>query len=76
MLGILSSAQSTSGIALPTQTGRSQASNQGNGLSFMEKAAATAVGWPKRIFLPADLGNHLDGLQGDRRPDSVTVYKK
>ena len=63
-------------IALSSLMDGSQAYNRGEGLGFMEKAAATAAGWPKRIFMPADLGNHLAALNGDRHPDAVTVHSK
>lgn len=48
--------------------------NQGRGLGMMEKAAAKYKGWPKEIFMPADLQAMLED-SGSRKPSKVTIYK-
>lgn len=63
-------------IALPSLVQGSQMYNKGEGLDSTEKMGARLAGWPDRIFMPADLGNHLGSLVGERKPSAVNTYKK
>jgi hypothetical protein len=46
---------------------------QGRGLGMMEKAAVSAKGWPKYIFMPADLQEMLESPTA-RRAKKVNKY--
>jgi len=63
-------------IGLPSLMTGSAKYNEGNGLTVMEKAAASATGWPSRIFMPTDLGNYLGSLTGDQKPAAVSAHNK
>lgn len=44
--------------------------NQGRGMSFTERTAARVIGWPRYIFIPADLKSMLEDNK-KRRPKKI-----
>ncbi len=61
--------------AKPTFATEAKKFNEGNGLSRTERSAAWFVGWPDRIFMPADLANYIKSLTGAEAPNSTKIYQ-
>lgn len=60
-------------IALKDIDGNVSKFNEGRGMSMAERAAAHMAGWPKYIFLPADLQAMLQE-NSKRRPERIERY--
>lgn len=60
--------------AFPKFASDSASFNVGNGLGTTEKLAARWEGWPKRLFMPADLKNHISSLKGGSAPYETKTY--
>lgn len=60
-------------IAIPDIDREWATYQKGKGLSFMEKSLVTTRGWPKYIFMPADLQAMLEGSV-TRKAKSVKTY--
>ena len=60
-------------IAIPDIDREWSTYQKGLGLSMMEKALVTGRGWPKYIFMPADLQEMLS-KSAVRKPKSVKTY--
>jgi hypothetical protein len=46
---------------------------KGRGLTFMEKSLVTARGWPKYLFMPADLQTMLESSSA-RKPKRIKTF--
>lgn len=60
-------------VALPDIDREWSAYQQGRGLTFMEKSIVSAHGWPKGVFMPADLQVMLESPSG-RKPKTTKSY--
>ncbi|MFY0574898.1 hypothetical protein ACN28S_11480 [Cystobacter fuscus] len=60
--------------AFPAFASDAASFNVGNGMGNGEKLVARWEGWPKRLFMPADLKNYISSLKGDSAPYETKTY--